>query len=83
MGSSRPQPRKLAAKLRLIRMRLNLTQEQMADVVKHKRSPVYPGHISEFENGRREPSLLVLLKYARAANLTADSLIDDEVQLGD
>jgi transcriptional regulator with XRE-family HTH domain len=83
MGSSRPQPRKLAAKLRLIRMRLNLTQEQMAGVVEDKRSPVYPGHISEFESGRREPSLLVLLKYARAAKLTADSLIDDEVQLNE
>lgn len=83
MGSSRPQPRKLAAKLRLIRMRLNLTQEQMAGIVEHKRSPVYPGHISEFESGRREPSLLVLLRYARAVDLPVDWLIDDEVKLRD
>lgn len=83
MGYSRPQPRKLAAKLRNIRMRLGLTQEQMARLVHHKRSPVYPGHISEFERGRREPSLLVLLRYARAADMLVDSLIDDEVHLRD
>jgi len=81
MGSSRPQPRKLAAKLRTIRMRLDLSQEEMAKLVQHKRSPVYPGHISEFENGKREPSLLVLLRYARAVELHVDALIDDEIPL--
>ncbi len=59
-------------------MKLNLTQQQMSDVVRHRRSPVYPGLVSEFETGRREPSLLVLLKYARAAGVTVDSLVDDE-----
>jgi len=81
MGSSRPQPLKLASKLRWIRMTMGLTQEEMAKLVKHKRSPVYPGHISEFENGRREPSLLVLLGYARAINLPVDSLVDDAINL--
>jgi len=62
-------------------MKLNLTQQQMAELVHHKRSPVYPGHVSEFEAGRREPSLLVLLKYARAASVTVDALIDDDLDL--
>jgi hypothetical protein len=48
MGYSRPQPRRLASKLRKIRVRLNLTQQQMAEQVRHRRSPVYPGHVSEF-----------------------------------
>ena len=60
MGSARPQPRRLASKLREIRTNLDLTQQQMAEILRHRRSPVYPGHISEFETGRREPSLLVL-----------------------
>ena len=81
MGSSRPQPLKLASKLRWIRMQMGLTQEEMAKVVKHKRSPVYPGHISEFENGSREPSLLVLLGYARAVKVPIDSMVDDEITL--
>ena len=82
MGSARPQPRRLASKLRKIRMKLNLTQDQMAKLVRHKRSPVYPGHVSEFESGQREPSLLVLLRYARAAGVTLEKLIDDELDLG-
>ena len=81
MGSARPQPRRLASKLRKIRMTLNLTQEQMANRVRHKRSPVYPGHISEFEAGRREPSLLILLRYARAVGASLDALVDDELGL--
>ena len=81
MGSSRPQPRKLPAKLRSIRRGLDLSQEEMAKLVRHKRSPVYPGHISEFENGRREPSLLVLLRYARVSGLNVESLIDDDIPL--
>ena len=83
MGYARPQPRRLASKLRRIRVKLGLTQQRMAELVRHKRSPVYPGHISEFEAGRREPSLLVLLRYARAAGVKVEMLIDDELNLSD
>jgi transcriptional regulator with XRE-family HTH domain len=83
MGYARPQPRRLASKLRKIRKDLNLTQQQMAGRVRHKRSPVYPGHISEFEAARREPSLLVLLRYARAAGVRVEALIDDGLDLSD
>ena len=83
MGFARPQPRRLASKLRKIRTKLDLTQQQMAALVRHRRSPVYPGHISEFEAGRREPSLLVLLRYARAAGVKIETLIDDGLNLSD
>jgi transcriptional regulator with XRE-family HTH domain len=81
MGYARPQPRYLGSKLRKIRKQLNITQQAMAALVRHKKSPVYPGHISEFEAGRREPSLLVLLQYARVAKVSVESLIDDEIDL--
>ncbi len=82
MGQSRrPQPRRLPSKLHGIRERLGLTQEQMAHLVKHKRARVYRSHISEFENGKREPSLLVLLQYARAAGVAVDILIDDDLDV--
>jgi len=77
MGNSRPQPRRLASKLLQIRMKLGLTQEQMAERVKTRRSPVYPGHVSEFERRKREPSLIVLLQYARAGDVSVETLIDD------
>jgi transcriptional regulator with XRE-family HTH domain len=60
---------------------LGFTQEQMAERLKHIESPPQPGHISEFENGRREPSLLVLLAVARVAGIPMELLVDDDLDL--
>ena len=82
MGTQRrPQPRRLASKLRSIREALGLSQEQMADQLKHVKSPPQPGTISRFETGQREPSLLVLLEYARMIGISTDVLIDDKLNL--
>lgn len=82
MGSRRrPQPLNLPAKLFYIRQYLDLSQEQMARRLETKRSPVYPTHVSEFERGLREPSLLVLLQYARLSSVSTDVLIDDDLDL--
>jgi transcriptional regulator with XRE-family HTH domain len=79
MGSKRrAQPRRLGEKLLQVRKALDLTQEQMSEKLNLKESPVYPTHISEFERGKREPSLLVLLQYAKLARVSTDVLIDDE-----
>jgi hypothetical protein len=37
--------------------------------------------ISEFESGKGEPSLPVLLRYARVAGVCVERLIDDELEL--
>jgi transcriptional regulator with XRE-family HTH domain len=82
MGQSRrPQPERLALKLRRVRTQLGLSQEQMADRLKHVKSPPQPGHISEFENSKREPSLLVLVAYARLSGVAVDILVDDDLEL--
>lgn len=82
MGRSRrPQPKRLAAKLAEIRSRLDLTQTQIVKRLSPAGSKLQPGHISEFENGMREPSLLVLLRYARIAGIYVDALIDDDIDL--
>ncbi|MFN2453472.1 MAG: helix-turn-helix transcriptional regulator [Pyrinomonadaceae bacterium] len=82
MGTSRrEQPARLPAKLRQIRLSLELTQEQMAERLSEVKSPPRPGHISEFEQGKREPSLPVLLRYARLARVYVDVLIDDDLNL--
>jgi transcriptional regulator with XRE-family HTH domain len=82
MGQARrPQPAHLALKLRQVRALLGLSQEQMADRLKHVKSPPQPGHISEFESGKREPSLLVLVAYARVSGVLVDELVDDELDL--
>lgn len=82
MGTARrPQPEYLPAKLLQIRQSLGFTQEQMAKRLMHVKSPPQPGQISRFERGKREPSLIVLLEYARLAGVTMDVLVDDEVEL--
>jgi hypothetical protein len=37
--------------------------------------------ISEYERGKREPSLWVLLAYARAGCIHLEDLVDDEIEL--
>ena len=82
MGTSRrPRPARLASKLRQIRIRLGLTQEQLGELLTTRKSPVYPGHVSEFERGKREPSLLALLSYARIAGIPIELLVDDKLDL--
>jgi transcriptional regulator with XRE-family HTH domain len=82
MGRSRrPRPARLAAKLRQIRTTLNLTQEQMFEQLGETKTALYPGHISLYESGQREPPLPVLLRYARIAGVYVDVLIDDELDL--
>jgi transcriptional regulator with XRE-family HTH domain len=84
MGQSpRPRPKRLASKLRQVRSLLGLTQVQMAERLKYIESPPQPGHISEFESGRREPSLLFLLAVGRLAGLPMELLVDDDLDLPD
>jgi transcriptional regulator with XRE-family HTH domain len=79
--SPRPCPRRLAEKLSQIRDRLGLSQEQIAKELTEPDSPVYAGNISRFEQGTREPSLLVILRYAHLAGISTDLLIDDNLNL--
>jgi transcriptional regulator with XRE-family HTH domain len=53
----------------------------MAERLKYIESPPQPGHISEFESGRREPSLLFLLAVARLAGVPMEILVDDELDV--
>lgn len=82
MGQSpRPRPKCLATKLRQLRELLNLTQEQLAEAVGYIESPPQPGHVSEYERGRREPSLLFLLAVSRLANIRMEVLVDDNLNI--
>lgn len=71
---------RLAEKLLQIRNALGLSQTEMLkhlgfeDVIDYKR-------ISEYELGRNEPSLLILLQYARVAGVHMEALVDDELDL--
>jgi transcriptional regulator with XRE-family HTH domain len=84
MGRSRrPQPAKLASKLREIRTKLNFSQQQMAEYLSGKKTKVRPGHISDYELGKREPTLAILLNYSHLAGVYLDVLVDDSIKLPD
>ncbi|MGI8838842.1 MAG: hypothetical protein ACR2H4_19710 [Pyrinomonadaceae bacterium] len=53
----------------------------MARRIQDADDSIYPGLISKFEHGKAEPSLVVLLKYARLAGTSTDILIDDKQTL--
>jgi transcriptional regulator with XRE-family HTH domain len=78
--ASRERPKRLAEKLLQIRNGLGLTQNEMVEqlgigVRGHR------NYLSDFENGVREPSLPLLLRYARVAGICVDVLIDDQAEL--
>lgn len=77
---SRERPARLAEKLLQIREVLGLSQSEMLRQIEREES----GHrnfISDYERGLRVPSLLEVLAYARAAGVSMDVLVDDNLDL--
>ena len=73
-------PTKLSIKLLSIRNQLGFTQGELINALGME-SEVSQSQISAFERGTRIPSLLILLKYAKLAQISTDSLLDDEIEL--
>ncbi len=77
--NSRRKPARLAEKLIQIRNKLGLSQSGM--IRRLGFDELRQSHISAFETGSREPSLLVLLQYARIAGVQMEVLVDDDLYL--
>ena len=80
MGSPRPKPLRLAEKLRHIRTQLGMSQTELLERMGLAGSMHY-GRISEYEQGKREPSLMTLLAYARTAQVHLEDIVADEFEL--
>jgi transcriptional regulator with XRE-family HTH domain len=80
MGNARPKPARLAEKLREIRLTLELSQTGMLKRLGLEESMHY-SRISEYEQGTREPTLMTLLAYARAAGVHLEDIVDDDLDL--
>jgi transcriptional regulator with XRE-family HTH domain len=82
MGHARRRPERLAEKLLQIRTALGISQTEM-----HRRLGVDEEipytRISDYELDKTEPTLMVLLQYARAAGVPTEALIDDTLDLPD
>ena len=77
---ARPKPKRLAEKLFRIREALGLSQSEMfrrLDVEEFSEVK----RISDYETGKNEPPLAVLLRYARVAGVCVETLIDDKLDL--
>lgn len=81
MGTkARQKPERLAEKLVQIRTALGLSQNEMIKRL-NAEDFMTQNIISNYERGKREPPLLILLQYARLAGVHMEALIDDELDL--
>jgi transcriptional regulator with XRE-family HTH domain len=81
MGTrARHRPKRLAEKLCRIREAFGLSQNEMIRRMGAE-DLMAQNTISEYELGKREPPLLVLLKYAEVAGVCLDVLANDKLDL--
>lgn len=78
----RRMPARLPEKLREIRVKLGLSQNEMIRRIGLE-DELTREQVSSFELGRRQPNLITLWAYANAANLYVDALILDSFDLPD
>ena len=71
-------PKHLARKLVLIREALGLTQGELIERIG---LDVVQQFVSAWEKGIREPDLLNLMRYSKAANICVEVLIRDDLDL--
>jgi transcriptional regulator with XRE-family HTH domain len=74
----RRKPKRLAEKLLAIRLKLEVSQNQLAKLLEFDKGSA---RLSEYERGIREPDLLTLLAYAKLARVSLDVLADDNSEL--
>jgi len=77
---SREIPGKLGEKLARVRKYLGVSQDGLVRQFGLS-DRLTRNEISKYERGVREPALAVLLKYARAAGVNVEVLIDDGLEL--
>ena len=82
MGHARPKPERLAEKLLAIRTALGASQTELHWRLGVEHLIDYT-RISTYERGKNEPPLMILLEYARLANVYVEVLIDDSLNLPD
>ena len=74
----RPNPTRIGEKLLAVRHKLGLSQSQLARRIN---PDMWYGRISDYELGKRVPTILTLLAYSRMGQVTLESLVDDKIEL--
>ena len=74
----RKKPKRLGEKLLAIRVKLDISQSQLAKLLEFDKGIA---RISEYERSIREPDLMTLVKYSKLARVPMDVLADDSREL--
>jgi transcriptional regulator with XRE-family HTH domain len=80
MGHARSRPQRLAEKLLMIRNALGISQTELWKRLGVEDEIPYT-RISDYELDKSEPTLMILLQYARVAGVHMEALVDDELNL--
>jgi len=75
---ARQKPARLAEKLLQVREALGLSQNEL---IRRLGVELSQNRVSDYELGKGEPSLPLLLSYARLAGVCLERLVDDELDL--
>jgi transcriptional regulator with XRE-family HTH domain len=75
---ARQRPERLAEKLLHIRSALGLSQNEL---INRLGVELAQNRVSDYELGKGEPPLPLLLRYARLAGVCLERLVDDELDL--
>ena len=77
----RAMPKKLGKKMKQIRERLGMSQREIVKALNYKDTPLRASQISQYEQGQREPTMMLVLAYARLAKVPMECLVDDKMKL--
>ena len=80
MGHARRRPERLAEKLLKIRNTLGLSQTELHKSLGVEDEIPYT-RISDYELGKNEPTLIILLEYARVAGVHLETIVHDGLDL--
>ncbi len=75
---ARQKPARLADKLLQIREALGLSQNEL---IRRLDVELAQNRVSDYERGKGEPPLPLLLRYARLAGVCLERLVDDDLDL--
>lgn len=75
---ARPKPERLPEKLLQIREALGLSQNEL---IRRLGVELTQNRVSDYERGKGEPPLPLLLRYARLAGVCLERLVDDDLDL--
>ena len=77
----RAMPKKLGKKLLQIRLRLGMSQREIVKALDYTATPLRASQVSQYAQGQREPTMMLVLAYARLAKVPMEYLVDVKVKL--